>query len=114
RVLWKGRAPSGEGKAVRERLDDVQVEPPHPHARDRAFLGRRPDQRGLGVRFFAVFADRRDLGEEAAVVELEARELAGGILREVRLAAILAAQQVDLDERELDALLGEKDPYDAG
>ncbi len=75
--------------------------------------GVRSDQRRLRVLLLDVLADRGDLGEEGTVVEFEARELSARVLREIRLAAVLAADQVDGDERDGNALLCQEHAHDA-
>ena len=97
----------GEAEAVGAGLDDVEVDAARPHARLGALLGRVADQRRRVLLLLVdVLADRRDLGQHRAVVELERRALAGRVDLEVGLAPVLAAAQVDLDLGDVEALLG--------
>jgi phytoene dehydrogenase-like protein len=70
-------------------------------------LGRVADQRGRVLLLLVdVLADRRDLGQYCAVVQLQRRALAGRIDLGIGLSPVLAAHQVDIHLGNVEALLG--------
>src|SRR6185437_4705132 len=92
-------------EACNERLYDVEIDAAHPHARLGALLRRLADQRAARGFLVEIFADGGDLGEVASVIELETGKLSARIPRQIGLAPVLAAYQVDLDLGQLDAAL---------
>ena len=81
----------------------------------RALLGVRADQGRCGAALFEVLDDGERLRQVAPVVELEHRQLAERIARQVLGRLLLALQQIDADllQRQLasgERLLGEIEP----
>jgi hypothetical protein len=69
--------------------------------------------RRVRLQLVQVLADRDDLGDENAVVQLQRRHLAGGVAFQVLITPVLAAHQVDLHARDLEPLLGHEHLHDA-
>lgn len=106
--------PLREAKPIDQGLDDVEVDPSDPHPRGSPLLGRSADEHRIRVLLLDVFADRNDLREKRPIVEFEAGQPSVGILLPVVRLAILTAHEVDLDEGQIDALLGCEHAHDAG
>ena len=70
-------------------------------------------QRRLGLNLLEVAADGDRLGDERTVVEFEDRHAPHGVLLPEGLLPVLGLAQVDRYDRDLDALLGQKDAYAA-
>ena len=102
----------GEAEAAAHRLDDVEVDPPGPHAGLRPLFGGRTDQGPAGL-LVEVLDDRRHLGDEITGVGLEGRDLSGGVSSEVLRLAVLAGHEIDLDEFDVATELGDGNGHDA-
>src|SRR5206468_117468 len=89
-------------------LGDAELDPPLPHPRLGALLGRGADQRRLWMALLEVLEDRDRLRNDPAVVELEGGELPARIALGVGRPAVLAGEEIDGDARDRDALLGEE------
>src|SRR5688572_17094147 len=63
--------------------------------------------------FLEILANRPGFSQARAVVELEDRSLAGGVAAEVRLAAVLHGEDVDLLAVDLEPLLEHEEADDA-
>ena len=111
RRSWNIFSPCEKRKPLAAGSSDVEVDAADPHACRRALFRRVADQRGrVLLDLVDVLADRGDLGQHRAVVEFERRTLARRIDLEKGLAPVLAAAQIDLDPRHVEALLGHEHP----
>src|SRR4030095_16516873 len=70
-----------------------------------ALFGGGADQGGLGMLLLEVLEDRDRLAHDAAVVPLERRDMSPRIAVGVGRPAILSAEEIELDPRQVEALL---------
>src|SRR5829696_6749670 len=93
--------------------EQAELKPPLPHLDAGALEGAGAEQRRLCMQLLEVAADRDRLADDGAVVELES----GGSLKrvdgDIGRRLVLEPGKVDRDDRDRDALLGEKYPHPA-
>ena len=104
----------GVAEDLHDRKGDLEFHPALPHL-DAGRLLRlaAAHQRRLGLDLLEVAADGDRLGDERAVVEFEDRNATHRVHLPEGLLPVLGLAQVDRHDRDLDALLGQKDAYAA-
>ena len=102
---------AGVQKASRALENHPQFCPPFPGADQGPAEGVVAQQRGCGVEFFEILDDRQGFRDDRAVVKFEDRDGAERIALQKLRAALLAAQQVNRPQRQLNAFFGTIDTH---
>ena len=94
---------------VQERDEPVQFGPAQPHVDLGPFLGRGPEQRGIGTGLVQIPADRDRLGDHGAVVQFQERNAVERVHRGVGLGELVVLADIQFLDQNVDPGLGQID-----